>query len=91
MENTNNTEQPNEINMVLAPVKFEILLNARRTFIHLENRPPELIVMHPDDSERFTDLNNVKINYSELQRFMYTYNVLIVRSFDVKQGKCCLY
>jgi hypothetical protein len=76
---------------VLAPVNFDAIHEARRNFIYSNNRYPNVIVMHPADGEKFIELMHKEFCYCAMSNLMKFQGMQMIRSYDVEEGKWCLY
>jgi len=86
-----NHENGNDANRLLAPVNFDAIHEARRNFIYSSNRYPTVIVMHPADGEKFIELMHKEFGYCDMPNLMKFQGMQMIRSFDVEEGKWCLY
>jgi hypothetical protein len=84
-------ENGNFAKPMLAPINFDAIHEARRNFIYSSNRYPTVIVMHPADGEKFIELMHKEFGYGAKPNLMKFQGMQMIRTFDVEEGKWCLY
>lgn len=80
-----------EIKYNIEKISFDAIHKSIRSFVYSTNRRPNLIVMHPADGEKFMELMHKEFRYCAIQNLMNFQGVKIIRSFDVEEGKWCIY
>ena len=88
---SNEAQNGNIAKPMLAPVNFDAIHEARRNFIYSNNRYPTVIVMHPADGRKIIELMHKEFGYCAMPNLMKFQGMQMIRSFDVEEGKWCLY
>jgi hypothetical protein len=85
------TENGNSTKPLVVGVNFNAIHNTISNFVLTNNRRPTIIVMHPDDCEKFIELLYNEYRYCAMQNLMNYRGMKLLRSFDVEEGRWSVY